>query len=157
MAWNLKWVHMHIYRIHKFGVINWINRVDWGLSAVILDWLVFILLAEPFFGLIDFTKKTLSRVRSLLRMHSMLFGNSLKPRPNGCALVTAGLGMTIALSINGFLHFEREKDLLLQTSRLWQPQRFDVIRQSLKDKRRLCLLQGALSSVSPKMGAQVLV
>lgn len=87
----------------------------------------------------------------------MLFGNSLKPRPNGCALVTAGLGMTIALSINGFLHFEREKDLLLQTSRLWQPQRFDVIRQSLKDKRRLCLLQGALSSVSPKMGAQVLV
>jgi len=57
----------------------------------------------------------------------MLFGNCLKPRPNGCALVTAGLGMTIALSINGCSHLEREKDLLVQTSRLWQPRRFDVI------------------------------
>ena len=69
----------------------------------------------------------------------MLFGNSLKPRPYGCALVTADLGMTIALSINRCSHFEREKDLLVQVSRLWQPQRFDIIRQSLKDKSRLCL------------------
>lgn len=57
MAWNLKWVHKHIYRIHKFGFINCINRVDWGLSVGILDleWLVFILLAEPFFCLLNFT------------------------------------------------------------------------------------------------------
>lgn len=55
MAWNLKWVRKHIYRIHKFGFINGINRVDWGLSADILDWLVFILLAEPLYCLIDFT------------------------------------------------------------------------------------------------------
>lgn len=90
----------------------------------------------------------------------MLFGNSLKPRPYGCALVTADLGMTIALSINRCLHFEREKDLLVQMSRLWQPQRFDIIRQSLKDKSRLCLAlraSGALSSVSPKIVVQVLV
>ena len=72
MAWNMKWVHKHIYRIHKFSFINWINRVDWGLSADILDWLVFILPAEPFFCLLDFTvlRKTLHESSKIFIEHS---------------------------------------------------------------------------------------
>lgn len=53
---------------------------------------------------------------------------------------TQALWLCACYSRLGYDHrFEREKDLLVQMSRLWQPQRFDIIRQSLKDKSRLCL------------------
>lgn len=99
----------------------------------------------------------MSRVRSLLSMHSKLFGNSLKPKPNGCALVTAGLGMTITLSINRCSHFEREKDLLVQTSRLWQPRRFDVIQAEPERQKEALPAAGCPVFCVTQIVAQVLV
>ena len=72
----------------------------------------------------------MNRVRSLLSMSWMLLGYSFKHRPNSFVLGTAGLVMTIGLSITGWSHLKKtfwwEKTILtspevwaLATSKAW--------------------------------------
>ena len=67
-------------------------------------------LAEPFFRLLDFGRRTPQErlhemTRCLLSICGMLLGYSFGTRPNNCALTTAGpfMIMTTRLSINGLL------------------------------------------------------
>ena len=74
-----------------------------------------------FFCLFDFIVLK-NRVRSLLSMRGMLLEYSSEPMPNSCVLATAGLVMTIGLSINRSLHSNkpvwREKTRLT-SSEVW--------------------------------------
>ena len=86
----------------------------------------------------------INQVRSLLSVLGMLLGYSFEPRPNSCALASAGMVMTNGLSINGCL-WQGKTRLTVQTFGLWQPQRLDVIQAEIpflllhqEDKRRLC-------------------
>ena len=67
----------------------------------------------------------MNRLRSLLRMRGMLLGYSFQPRPNSCALATAGSVMNNGCSQSQF--DEREQDRHVQKFRLQRPQSFNAI------------------------------
>ena len=78
---------------------------NYCLSLVTLTGLQTCLLpAEPFVWF-QCTRERLciNQVRSLLSVLGMLLGYSFEPRPNSCALASAGMVMTNGLSINGCL------------------------------------------------------
>ena len=89
-----------------------------------------------FFCLFDFVVLE-NRVRSLLSMRGMLLEYSSEPMPNSCVLATAGLVMTIGLSINRSLHSNKpvwRERTRLTSSKVWAAATSKVLtrfRQSL--------------------------
>ena len=75
----------------------------------------------------------MNRVRSLLSMRGMLLEYSSEPMPNSCVLATAGLVMTISLSINRSLHSNKpvwRERTRLTSSEVWAPATSKVWRDS---------------------------
>ena len=62
----------------------------------------------------------INQVKTLLSVCGMLLGYNFEPRPNSCALASAGMVMTIGLSINGC--FYSKKLVWRERTRLTNPE-----------------------------------